>query len=109
MKNYYKWGTFMLARHKFKMLTRPSPKISPLANTMTGVSSRFLYQRQYQFTKPPIVLASVKDGVLYIPVSQVSSNSLDRKHGMTNQQQLRYRLVPMLATTCPDLLSSKPS
>ena len=109
LRDHYQWGTFMLARHRFKMLTRPSPKISPLANTMTGVSSRFLYQRQYQFTKPPMVLASVKDGVLYMPISQVSTNNLDRKDGITNQQPRRYRLAPMLATTCPALLSSEPS
>lgn len=69
----------MLASSKFKMLSSPSPRMSPLANTMTGVSSRFLYQRQYQLIKPPTVRANVNDGVLYMPMILVSlENSVPR-------------------------------
>jgi hypothetical protein len=49
------------------MLTTPSPNIIPLANTTMGASSRFLYDNQYQLTKPPIDLAKVNEGTLYIP------------------------------------------
>ena len=63
----YKWGTCKLASPRFMILTTPSPKMSPLASIITGVSSRPLWMRQYQLTRPPIVRAKVNDGVLYIP------------------------------------------
>ena len=66
---YHKCGTSKLANSKFTMLTTPSPRISPLASTITAVSSRRRYVCQYQLTKPPIVRASVNDGVLYMPTA----------------------------------------
>jgi hypothetical protein len=48
--------------------------MSPLARMMIGVSDLLRQLRQYQFINPPIVLAMVKDGVLYMPelVSDIS-------------------------------------
>lgn len=37
---------------------------------MIGVSSRFRCCLQYQLTRPPMVLARVKDGTLYMPVGE---------------------------------------
>ncbi len=65
----HRCGTPKLASPKFTILTTPSPRISPLAKTITGVSSRFLQMRQYQLTSPPIALASVNDGTLYMPTA----------------------------------------
>lgn len=64
---YHKWGTLRLVRTKFKILTIPSPKMRPLARTMTGASSRPRNMRQYQLTTPPTARAKVNEGTLYIP------------------------------------------
>lgn len=60
-------GTLRLARHKFTILKRPSPRMRPLARTIMGVSFSFRQPRQYQFNRPPMVRAKVKEGVLYMP------------------------------------------
>lgn len=52
------------------MLHNPSPRMSPLANTMMGVSGFFKYLDQYKLINPPIALANVNEGVLYIPGQQ---------------------------------------
>ena len=74
---YHKWGTLRLARIKFKILTIPSPKIRPLARTMTGASSRPRKMRQYQLTAPPTARAKVNEGTLYMPnqISRVRAGS----------------------------------
>jgi hypothetical protein len=63
----YKCGTFKLASKRFTMLNNPSPKINPLASTMIGVSLLPFQRRHHRLIKPPIVRASVKEGVLYMP------------------------------------------
>jgi hypothetical protein len=57
----------MLANPKFTMLNNPSPKIKPLASTMIGVSLLPLHLLHHKLISPPIVLARVNDGVLYMP------------------------------------------
>ena len=69
----YKCDTCKLDNNKFTMLNRPSPKIRPLANTIIGNSCLFNHDCQYILIKPPIVRASVKDGVLYIPTIIISN------------------------------------
>ena len=57
----------MLASKRFTILNRPSPRISPLASTMMGVSLLPFHRRHHRLINPPTVRASVKEGVLYIP------------------------------------------
>jgi hypothetical protein len=45
----------------------PSPNIRPEAITIIGVSSFPRYLFQYQLMNPPVALAIVNEGVLYIP------------------------------------------
>src|SRR6187402_1183814 len=73
IEGIYRCGTLALASSKFTMLTTPSPNINPLARITIGVSSRCLYDFQYQFTKPPTALARVKEGTLYIPFAKLAS------------------------------------
>ena len=68
MRLLHRCGTRRLANTRLKIDMTPSPRISPLASTMMGVSSFCAYRHQYQFRRPPIVRASVKDGRLYMPV-----------------------------------------
>ena len=65
----YKCGTFKLASSKFIILNRPSPKINPLASTIIGVSLLPFHLLHHKLMSPPIVRASVKLGVLYIPTT----------------------------------------
>jgi len=58
----------MLANPKFTMLNKPSPKIKPLASTIIGVSLLPFHLLHHRLIIPPIVLARVNDGVLYIPI-----------------------------------------
>jgi hypothetical protein len=60
-------GTFKLARPRFTILNKPSPKINPLARTMIGVSLLPFHFRHQRLIRPPIVRAKVKEGVLYMP------------------------------------------
>lgn len=64
-----KCGTLALANPKLTILTNPSPRINPLANTIIGVSSLLLHLIHHHAIKPPTVLANVKLGVLYIPTA----------------------------------------
>lgn len=48
------------------MLTTPSPRMQPEARTINEVLDPPL-RPQYQLNTPPIALASVKDGTLYMP------------------------------------------
>lgn len=66
-------GTLKLASARFNILNKPSPRIKPLARIIIGVSVSFLQDLQYQFTNPPIVLANVNEGVLYMPAPRVSN------------------------------------
>jgi hypothetical protein len=66
----YRCGTCRDARPRLTILNSPSPKMSPLARMMMGVSDCLRQLRQYQFINPPIVRAMVKDGVLYMPKLQ---------------------------------------
>lgn len=70
----HRCGTWLLARIRLTILRTPSPNIKPLARTTIGVSSRRLYDRQYQLTKPPIALASVNEGILYIPIHKLAES-----------------------------------
>lgn len=51
------------------MENKPSPRINPLAKTIMTVSSLPLHLNHHHISKPPAVLASVKEGVLYIPTA----------------------------------------
>lgn len=63
----YRCGTCRDARPRLTILNSPSPRMSPLARIMMGVSDCLRQLRQYQLINPPIVRAMVKDGVLYMP------------------------------------------
>lgn len=63
----YRCGTLKLASSKFTILNKPSPKISPLASTIIGVSVFPFHLRHQRLIKPPMVRARVNDGVLYMP------------------------------------------
>jgi hypothetical protein len=58
----------MLANPRFTMLNNPSPKINPLASTIIGVSLLPFHLFHHKLISPPIVLARVNDGVLYMPM-----------------------------------------
>jgi hypothetical protein len=83
-------GTFRLASNRLTILNRPSPKISPLARTIIGVSDLPFQRRHHRLMRPPMVRASVNEGVLYMPaiVSNLFSGS---ENGTTYQQQPQYR------------------
>ena len=107
-KRHHRCGTSRLARTKLAILTTPSPRMRPLARTMTGVSSRFRYTRQYQFNRPPIVRARVKEGTLYMPVVAISLYSRTTFKTGPYQRQRQCRQAPKPATTSLALLLLRP-
>jgi hypothetical protein len=63
----------MLANNKFTMLNKPSPRMRPLARTIIGVSSLPFHLLHHKLINPPIVRASVKLGVLYMPTQMLAN------------------------------------
>ena len=89
---FQKWGTQEPSRMRFTMLKNPSPRMKPYAGLapgpvlpvtvkvvkltdariISGVLDRPLTVTQYQVPTPPMALAKVNDGTLYMPERLVS-------------------------------------
>jgi hypothetical protein len=103
----YKCGTLKLASKRFMMLKSPSPRIRPLASTIIGVSLLPFQRRHHKLSKPPIVRARVKLGVLYIPGTELvlsSEESGERTPTNSNSDSSGHKVNPPSAQT--SLLSS---
>ena len=108
LKRHHRCGTCRLARAKLTILTTPSPRMRPLARTMTGVSSRPRYTLQYQFNRPPMVRARVNEGTLYMPVVAISLLSGTMSKTGSYQRQRQCHQAPKPATAFPALLFLRP-
>jgi hypothetical protein len=97
----YRCGTFRLAKSRFTILNNPSPNISPLANTMIGVSLLPFHLLHHKLINPPNVRASVKLGVLYIPKHMISSISRkeNTKHTNSHCNTTRHEVDPPTTET----------
>ena len=108
LERHHRCGTCRLARARLTILTTPSPRMRPLARTMTGVSSRPRYTLQYQFNRPPIVRARVNEGTLYMPVVAISLYYGTTSKTDPYQRQRQFRQAPKPATASPALLFLRP-
>jgi hypothetical protein len=78
--------------------------MSPLASTMIGVSLLPFQRRHHRLIKPPIVRASVKEGVLYMPFIKVSFS--DKRNKDKTYQQRQQSLLEQGRSTTHSSLSA---